>query len=60
MKISFCCKDLGIDCEWEWKAETVEELLKLVSEHARTAHNVKEMTATMRMKIIGKMKEVNE
>jgi predicted small metal-binding protein len=58
MKKLFCCTDLGIECNWEGSAETVEELLKKIAEHARTAHNVKEMNESMRIKIIGKMRDM--
>jgi len=57
MKKIFCCKDLGIECEWEASAETTEELLKIVAEHAKNAHNMRELTDVMRMKIIGKIRE---
>lgn len=60
MKKIFCCKDLGISCNWKGSAETVEDLLKLVAEHARTAHNVMEMNDAMRIKILGKMRETSQ
>jgi predicted small metal-binding protein len=59
MKKLFCCADLGIDCHWEGSAETVEDLLKIVAEHARSAHNMKELNESMRLKIIGKMHEID-
>jgi len=59
MKKLFCCTDLGIGCNWEASAETVEDLLKKVAEHARTAHGMKELNESMRLKIIGKMREAD-
>lgn len=38
MAKSVKCSDVGVACDFEARAETVEELLKKVSEHARTAH----------------------
>jgi len=58
MKKLFCCTDLGIDCGWEGSAETVEDLLKKVAEHAMSVHNMKELNESMRLKIIGKMRDV--
>lgn len=59
MKKQFCCAELGIDCNWEGSAETVEDLLKKVAEHARTAHGMKELNESIRLKIIGKMHEID-
>lgn len=32
------CKDMGVDCPWVGKAETMEELAKKVKEHAMMDH----------------------
>ena len=37
------CSDVGIDCDFEARAETEEEILKKVAEHAATAHDMKEI-----------------
>ena len=34
------CRDAGFDCEHEVRAESEEELLPQVAEHAQTVHNV--------------------
>ena len=34
------CGDLGFDCDHEVTAETEEELLQKVAEHAQTVHNL--------------------
>lgn len=57
MSKTFCCKDLAIECSWESSAETEEELLKIVAEHARTAHNMKEINEAIRNKIIGSIRD---
>lgn len=36
--ISYACKDAGVDCPWSASAETEEELVALISEHAKKAH----------------------
>jgi predicted small metal-binding protein len=38
------CKDVGVDCDFEVRAATEEEVLKKAAEHAQTVHNMKEMT----------------
>lgn len=32
------CKDMGIDCPWVGKAETIEELARKAKEHAMMDH----------------------
>lgn len=41
------CKDVGFDCEGVCKAESEEDLMKKVAEHASTAHGVEEVTDDM-------------
>jgi predicted small metal-binding protein len=36
------CRDVGVDCDFEARAGTEEEVLKKAAEHAQTAHNMKE------------------
>ena len=38
---SFKCKDIGMDCAFEATAETEDELMKKIAEHASEAHNMK-------------------
>ena len=37
------CRDVGMDCDFEARAETEEELLKKAAEHAEAAHDLKEI-----------------
>ena len=37
---SFRCKDIGMVCDFEATAETEDELMKKIAEHAREAHNM--------------------
>ncbi|UCF59598.1 MAG: DUF1059 domain-containing protein [Candidatus Bathyarchaeota archaeon] len=32
------CRDVGVDCDHVIRAETEEELMKKVAEHAKTVH----------------------
>jgi predicted small metal-binding protein len=34
------CREVGFDCEGVVRAESEEEVLRQVAEHARTVHNV--------------------
>jgi predicted small metal-binding protein len=42
-KVIFC-KDLGINCGWAARADTEEELLKRVADHAASTHGIKELS----------------
>ena len=37
------CRDLGVDCDFEARAETEEEILKKWAEHASKDHNMTEI-----------------
>jgi predicted small metal-binding protein len=37
------CRDVGMDCKFEARAETEEEILKKAVEHARLVHNMEEI-----------------
>jgi len=37
------CRDVGIDCDFEVRATTEEEILKKAAEHAQAVHNMKEI-----------------
>ena len=42
-KCSYECRDVGFDCDGVVRAETEEELLQKVAEHAKTVHNLDEV-----------------
>ncbi len=39
------CKDVGVDCDFEVRAETTDELMKKLSEHAEKDHGMKDIPA---------------
>ena len=48
------CRDVGYDCEGVVKADTEEETLALVAEHAKSAHGLEEVTP----EVVAKVKSV--
>lgn len=52
--LQFRCVDVGADCKGHFTAETTEDLLKQVSEHLQTVHQIKTPTQTI-MKYFTKM-----
>ena len=45
------CRDVGLDCEGEIRADTEEELLEKAAEHARTTHHLAEVPPEMMDKV---------
>ena len=37
------CRDVGVDCDFEVRGETEEEILKKCAEHAQKDHGMKEI-----------------
>lgn len=51
------CKDVGFDCEGVIRAETEEEVLKLVAEHAKEVHGMEEVPPDVVEKVRAVMQE---
>jgi predicted small metal-binding protein len=51
------CKDVGFDCDGVVRAETEEEVLKKVAEHAQTVHNLKEISEEVVEKVRAVMRD---
>ncbi len=51
------CADVGLDCEYEAWAETEEELLQMVADHAHQAHGIEEVTPELQQKVLGAMRD---
>ena len=48
------CRDVGFDCDGVVRAESEEELLAKVAEHAKNEHNINDVTP----EIVAKVKSV--
>ena len=58
MTKSISCADVGVDCNWSATAETEEELMRKVAEHAKEAHEGMEVTPELVEKIKSNIKEI--
>ncbi len=58
MTKSISCADAGSDCGWSATAETEEELLGKVEEHAKAEHKDLEITPELVAKIKSLTKEI--
>lgn len=48
---SYTCRDVGVNCDWKVRGQTKEEVLGKIREHARTAHNMKEIPKDLAGKV---------
>ena len=52
------CADAGMACDFTAQAETEEELMKKVAEHAREKHGITQVTPELAAKVKKIMREV--
>jgi predicted small metal-binding protein len=45
------CRDVGVDCDFEARGQTEQEVLKKCAEHARSEHGMKELPADLAAKV---------
>jgi predicted small metal-binding protein len=45
------CRDVGMDCDFKVRGDTEEEVLRQAAAHARTAHQINEMTPELAAKV---------
>lgn len=48
---TFNCKDVGMNCDWKAKAETEEELMRKITQHAKSAHQMNELSKQLSQKV---------
>ncbi len=53
----FKCRDIGMDCDFETKAKTMEELMPKIKEHAAHDHNITEIDAELQKKVTSAIKK---
>ena len=58
MTKSISCADSGADCNWSATAETEEQLMQKIEEHAKAEHKDLEITPELVAKIKSIIKEV--
>ncbi len=58
MAKTLTCRETGVDCDWSTTAETVEDVMTNVNEHALEAHGIKGIPNEMADRIKGRIKTV--
>lgn len=51
------CRDVGFDCDGVVRAETEEAALRMVAEHARTAHGLETVSPEVAEKVKSVMRD---
>ena len=51
MAMTISCSDMGSDCTFVARGETLEEVLAVGAEHGKEAHGINELTAEMVEKV---------
>jgi len=52
------CRDAGADCDFKVRAESKDELLKIVADHACRSHQICEFSSDMKEKVSSQIKTV--
>jgi predicted small metal-binding protein len=45
------CREVGVDCDFEARGATVEEVMQQCAEHAKAAHGMNEVSAELAAKV---------
>ncbi len=51
------CREVGVDCDFEARGETVEEVMQKCAEHARKDHNMTEIPPELAAKVRAAMRD---
>jgi predicted small metal-binding protein len=60
MEKRLSCKDMGSDCDFVACAKTEEEVLRIGAEHARTHHNMTEISKELQDKVRSAIRDVEK
>ena len=52
------CRDAGVDCDFEVRAETEDEIMEKCAEHAKKVHNMTEISPELAAKVKAAIKDV--
>lgn len=45
------CRDVGLDCDYQARGNSEDEVLRQASEHARSVHQIQEMPPELAAKV---------
>lgn len=51
------CRDVGMDCDFEARGQTEQEVLRKCAEHARSAHGMEQISPEVAAKVKAAMRD---
>jgi len=60
MEKRLSCRDVGVDCDFVACAKTEDEVLRMGAEHARTHHNMTEISKEMQDTVRSAIRNVDK
>ena len=57
MPKTYTCRDVGVDCDWKTSAETEDEIMAAIREHAAQIHPTIELTSEVVEAVRGAIKD---
>jgi predicted small metal-binding protein len=54
------CRDVGIDCDFEARGANEQEILQKAAEHAKSAHNIEQISPELASKVRSVIHDENE
>lgn len=51
------CRDVGVDCDFEARGETEEEILQMCAAHAKNDHGMEDISPELVAKVRGAIRE---
>jgi predicted small metal-binding protein len=59
MPKAIVCRDVGVDCDFEARGETQEEVLAQCAEHAKAEHGFEEIPDELREKVVAAIRDID-
>ncbi len=57
MSKTYTCRDVGVDCDWRTSAETEDEVMATIQQHAAQVHPTIELTPDLVNAVRGAIKD---
>ena len=57
MAKTLCCRDVGVDCDFQASGETVDDILRQTAEHAKSAHGFDSIPPELGEKVMAAIKD---
>lgn len=51
------CRDVGVNCDFEARGQTTQEILSKAAEHAKSCHTGTKITPELQQKIVAAIKD---